>query len=821
MILFVFHTIILLTVTLTSAQFQPSVVPLLIRSPFLNSWVDRNTSSGWPMFWNTKMTLGLGGFVRVDGAAYEWMGNAFEDLNLAKGPGENDISFVEVHGIDITPTRTIYSVSAGLMQLNFTFLSPVEPQDLTLQSFPFAYIYVDAISRDGNPHNVQLYCDLSGEWLSEDGQDNITWTSVTSDSMIFHRAQLQTPDKPADDMVYDGQLYFATQDSSGNSWQTGEDRAQRSSFIKNGKLDNTEDHDLRCISCSKPVFAFSNDLGNITITSKSIVWAVGYVRNNVVRLNGSQELKPYWTTVYSRVEDGLQAFLADFSNANARAESLDDKIVSNAQKVSSVYADIVSLSTRQAFGGVEIAVSSSGSALMFMKDIDATQRISPVDRIFASLPAYLYINATWVRYLLEPLFQFPQSPLYTEQYAAPNLGSNYPDAQGAEPDLTRTIEGTWNSFHAQYEQYILIHGGRFGHVDADGSNDANLTNLALKGITGVRAMAEISHTLGQRDDADRYQGQAARWIQQWEASASTGRHLKSSYNSDSSSWSMIYNLFADKLLGMNLIYDEQDAFYNKLESGSEFGLTFNSSTSNNQIKYHWTLLIAATTKDPSTRAKLLQGVYEKAIDLNKRVPFPITYDIKQNRTYGKASPGQGAAFSILSMDLGPGKLAGSDGRDAVDSSSGRKPKAGAIAGGVIGSIGGIAIFIFGFLFCRRRKIQYDPQKETTLTRFFGRSRVNDRPDVEPMHWNPTQYHSPSTRKSRAEGGSEKVAGTGEIAARRNLSSSNILPTSLPLVSESNANFEVSALRNELEDLRRNMEEMRSRPNDGPPPSYRQ
>lgn len=67
------------------------------------------------------------------------------------------------------------------MDLNVTFLSPIEvrlgriafysftdgvfdgpkPGDWTLQSLPFAYMYFEAWSTDGNEHSVQVYSDLT------------------------------------------------------------------------------------------------------------------------------------------------------------------------------------------------------------------------------------------------------------------------------------------------------------------------------------------------------------------------------------------------------------------------------------------------------------------------------------------------------------------------------------------------------------------------------------------------------------------------------------------------------------------------------------
>ncbi|KAK7045353.1 hypothetical protein VNI00_007602 [Paramarasmius palmivorus] len=787
-----------------------------------------------------------------------------------------------INGISVTPTRTIYSLSAGPMQLNLTFLSPIEPHDLTLQSFPFGYVYVDAVSSDGRAHNVQIYSDLTGEWLSDNVKDPMSWDTTTTDSAVFHSAQLASPDKLANGYIArDGVLYHATLASSGMTWQTGNHSALRPWWIANGSLNNTKDQtDSQRINDKYPVIAFANDLGTITATSQPVVWAIGYVRTPVVSLTGSQELQPYWTTTYSQIDDGIQAFLIDFSNAKSRAEILDDKILSEARKVSPNYADLVSLSARQTFGGVETAVSSSGSARMFMKDVGISQRVNPVEVIYASLPAYLYINATWGRYLLEPLLENQQSSLY----AAPDLGVNYPIVQGGASNRLRAIEDsgsmlimTWAQARFSGDQTLLLDYYDTlktwtdnvisanavvpsGYQDADGLTSTNLTNLALKGIIGVRAMAEISHTLGKGDDASKYQSQASQWIEQWEKSASLNGHLVSSYNAGGS-WGMIYNLFADKLLGMNLVsqevYDEQDAFYsNLLKSANKFGLSFDSST--DLVKYReskatfiilqcglsaycdgaeWTFLTAATTKDSSTREELLRSVHEKA-QVNPSAAFSSTYDAKKNVSSG---------FSSL-----PSQLAGLSGNTVVGGTGNKKPAAGAIAGGVIGGLAGLAIVIIGSLLWMRRKksdqVQPSREKESIPARYFGRLGSmnsilgrNDRhspanPDIESLGTLTLGDHSQRTQLGHYYNNSQSST----LPTRSSDSKRTNLPSSLPnpsspteilssrytmsdiatsLGAPERTNSDVSALRGEVEHLRRNMEEIRTRTVYEPPPSY--
>ncbi|KAK7685186.1 hypothetical protein QCA50_011549 [Cerrena zonata] len=56
---------------------------------------------------------------------------------------------------------------------------------------------------------------------------------------------------------------------------------------------------------------------------------------------------------------------------------------------------------------------------MFMKDIgDSGGRVNPVEKLYASLPFFLFINATYVGYLLPPLLEAQDSPLNGQAFAA-------------------------------------------------------------------------------------------------------------------------------------------------------------------------------------------------------------------------------------------------------------------------------------------------------------------------------------------------------------------------------------------------------------------
>ena len=83
---------------------------------------------------------------------------------------------------------------------------------------------------------------------------------------------------------------------------------------------------------------------------------------------------------------------------------------------------------------------------------------------------------------------------------------------------------------------------------------ANQTNLALKGIIGIRAMSEISELVGETKDAKYYRNVSEHYIQMWQddfAISRDGTHAKLAYTWFGS-WTTLYNLFADSLLCFHL-----------------------------------------------------------------------------------------------------------------------------------------------------------------------------------------------------------------------------------------------------------------------------
>ncbi|GBE81170.1 Glutaminase A [Sparassis crispa] len=862
----------------SSQTFYPAAVPLAVRSPYFSAWLPTlNTSlpvsNTWPSFWalnNPSPVLGWAGHIRIDSQTYKWLGNANEPFNVSN-----------LTSTQVTPTRTVFSLQAGPMDLTVTFLSPIEPSDLVRQSMPFSYVALDATSNDGKPHNVQVYSDISGEWLSANRTQVMTWNTTHGANAIYHTLSLQSPSPMTEDsgQAEDGTAVYAMSTSLNPTFQVNEDTTCRGQFAQSGSLTNEgEGSNVHDISTPWfPVFALSADLGTINSTSSPVVWAIGFVRDPSIEYTnstGETELRsPYYRTQYDGIDEVIEAFLSDFSNAQTRSVTLDEKILQDASAISADYGDLVSLAARQTFGGIDITVSNgtdgqwnTTDVKIFMKDIGTSGRISPVEVLYAAFPTFLYLNASYGKPLLSPLLEFQDSPRYTLSYAAQDLGTSYPVAQGDTSPNQQGVEQSGNMLimalaHARATGDGSLLGEHYGlfkqwgnylvnnsktpinQISADDQEAANMTNLAIKGIIAIQAMSEISRAVGENADAQNFANNAAAYAATWQslAESASQNHLLFSYG-EANSWALMYNLYADLLLGTRLVsetvYDQQAAYYEALSQSNPytFGLPIDSdaATKGNSA---WLLFTAATCQNTSVRDSLVAMAWKHAAFNQTAAVFPTTYLVDTGAgTRGMASPGQGAVFAPLALNIANVTIVVPQ---ATGSSSTTKHtiNVGAIVGGgVVGGICGLALVaLVAFLYRRRAQrlklggfegenvVIYDPTQEPLVhqvTPFAPASRPLPSLPVD----SPTVYSS----KAREHLEAGLMAGPSPASSYTSTSqapSSREPPTtfgsdtqpatvSSPIVSPS----DVRDLRAEVEILRRVMQDIHAERLE-PPPGY--
>ncbi|KAL0949421.1 hypothetical protein HGRIS_009482 [Hohenbuehelia grisea] len=670
-------------VTWTATPFNPASVPLAVRTPYLSAWLPQGSgtalNAAWPTFW-TGSILGWAGFVKVDGTTFNFLGV----------PNVAGVTFQKAvqKSAKFTSTQSIFVLSAGPVDLTVTFLSPVEPTDLVKQSLPFSYVSLSAASTDGRAHSVQLYTDISAEWVSGDNSLGVNW-STTTGSTLVHQVQLQNPARYTEinDHTQYGSAYYATTNRAGTTFQTGPDVTLRAQFVNNGKLLNTQDTNFRAISDNWPVFAFAHDLGSITGASTPVVISVGHARDPAVQYiianNGRQDRSLFFFSQFATARDAIISFTNDFANALSRANAFDTKVQNDASKISADYAAIVALSIRQALGATEITISknSDGSfntndVLVFMKEISSDGNTNTVDVIFPAWPVLLYTNPALGKFLLAGLFEYQATGQYPNKWSVHDLGAHYPQAIGHNDgnDEAMPVEESGNmlimalsytqktgdtsliakytSLLDQWTQFLitdsLIPANQISTDDFAGPL-ANQTNLAIKGIIGIKAMSQIASLLGDTARASNYSSIASSFVTRWQtlALSSDKKHLTLSYG-NSASWGLSYNLYADKLLKTNLfpasIYQMQTAWYKTV--AQPFGVPLD--TRHTYTKSDWEIWTAGIMTDNAARDLFISSVRKWAADGLSSQPLGDWYETTNGNPQGfRARPVVGGHLALL------------------------------------------------------------------------------------------------------------------------------------------------------------------------------
>jgi Domain of unknown function (DUF5127)/Domain of unknown function (DUF4965)/Domain of unknown function (DUF1793)/Domain of unknown function (DUF4964) len=683
--------------TLTATPIRPPAAALAVRGPYLSTWLPATVLPGtWQEFW-AGHTTAVGGIIRIDGVAYEFMGDPTIILNVPNGnygtptTTQDFEQALQQTGLTVTPTRSVYELEGGGVEVTVEFLSPVEPGDLARQSIPMSYIQLSARSIDGKKHDVQIYADISGEWCSGDDTQEITWAPA---SVPYRGGQLQTwtvelanqqPLTEQDQQAAWGTWVWATPATSNLTYQSGQDVVVRAQFVDNGKLGNTNDTDYRAIDDNWPVFGFAADLGTLGATPATIPLSIGLVRTPAVSYLG-QNLQPLWTTYYSTWQDMLGFFHQDFQAGQQRATALDAKITDDAVKAGGTeYAGLCVLALRQAYGGTELVVGPDGSPWAFLKEISSDGNVSTVDVLFPASSAWIYLDPGYLALLLTPLLSYAESGNWPEQFAPHDLGSAYPVASGHNDGggenmpmeesgnmmimvtayLQRLSSSDAASFATahyailkQWADYLVANlpdPGFQNQTDDFAGEIAHSVNLALKGIIGVAAMAKIADIVGNTADAASYSASAKQFIGYWLTNAQdpSAAHLDLTYNGadgGDGTWGTTYNAFGDSLLGTGLVPKsvkaEQAAWYTSV--ANQFGVPL--QVPHSYAKSDWQLLTAAWLSDYPVSQLLITKVYTYANTTPSLVPFSDLYDtITGDQVSFQARPVQGGMFALLAL----------------------------------------------------------------------------------------------------------------------------------------------------------------------------
>ncbi|KAA8575420.1 hypothetical protein EYC84_004586 [Monilinia fructicola] len=590
--------------------------------------------------------MGMTGIVIVDGEPSTWMGYPFAADQKTLLQEANQTSF------EYTSTKSIFTFDVGgKINLTATFLSPLTPHDLKRQSLTMSYLHVNVVSTDGASHDVSIYTDISAEWVSGDRTTTAQWDyGVTSDNIAYHRVyrQEQLAFTEINEQAEWGYWYWATQDTTNVTYQSGQDKAVRAAFEMEGKLPNTKDSKFRAINDDFPVFGFARDFGSVTKTSQEAVFVLGLAQENAIQFDGSGgniTLPSLWTSYFSSDTKALSYFYNDWMQIRLH-------LAVKTTSPSPPFPRVKLLELPNLQETLQIHTSSS-------------KKSPPMGTFKLSTYSFPCTRSSFTR--IRSSLSWPSNRFLKTRnrastpntYSMHDLGSAYPNATGhtAGNDEEMPLEECGNmlimslSYYRasndsqflkdhypildQWTQYLiasaLVPASQLSTDDFAGPL-VNQTNLALKGIIGIAAMAEIANLTSHSDVASNYSNIAKSYVDQWINLAvidnATLPHTSLSYsNPNPDSYSLLYNLYPDTLLSLHIIppsiYTMQSNFYPSI--AQTYGVPLDSR--NSWTKSDWNIWCASIAED-STKKDMINRVAQFVAKSESSVPLTDFYDSK-------------------------------------------------------------------------------------------------------------------------------------------------------------------------------------------------
>ncbi|KAJ4990839.1 glutaminase [Stagonosporopsis vannaccii] len=641
---------------------RPPSIPLAVKSPYLSAWLPAGTDGGnggylpgqWPQFY-TGQTLGWTGLVRVDNETFTWMG------------APKDIQVATQTAAEYTATRSIFTIDiGGKVALKATFLSPLTPRDRKRQSLVSSYLDIELMSIDRQEHDVQIYTDVSAEWISGDVSAEAMWDFGLTDDVVYHR--LSKRDQQVFSEVRDraewGNFYYAADSRNAVTYQSGADDDVRGAFVARGRLKSSNDTNYRAINDHWPIFGYAIELGRVGPSAVSTLFSLGLYQDEAIQFVGADGLTvlpSLWTDYFA---DDLEAhvfFHQDFEESAKLSSDLDNQILEDSITAAGQdYAVLTTLAARQAFAATQL-VGTEDKHYLFLKEISSNGNTQTVDVIYPTSPIFLYTDPELVRLLLDPHFENQENGHYPNKWAMHDLGAHYPNATGHPGAyVQRTGNTNYIAQHypvlTQWASYLIdssLYPAEQLSTDDFAGHLANQTNLALKGIIGIEAMSQLALLIGETADAETYTTIAHDYISRWQTLArdptASPSHTMLNY-ANASSWGLLYNLFADRLLSTHLVpqevYDMQSAFYPTVRES--YGVPLDTRHEY-LTKADWEMFSAAVAAD-KTRDMFVRGLARWVNETRTSRPWTDLYHTGNGGFPGaefKARPVVGGVFALL------------------------------------------------------------------------------------------------------------------------------------------------------------------------------
>jgi len=564
--------------------------------------------------------------------------------------------------VTLSATQTFYYFTCGPVNLKIQFTSPLLPDNLDLLSRPVNYITYNAVSTDGNEHDVQIYFDATPQWAVNDISQEVEVTTGSFEDVYY--AKTGTTEQPVlqkkgDNVRIDwGYFYLAASGSEENSIGIGDFTGLKENFTSNGNISSTETSITNVMTDNMQALAYVDNLGGVTSRPKENYLMVAY--DDVESIQYFQDnLKAWWTQNGEiTIADALQSASDEYNQVMESCNNFDEKLWNETLNAGGEnYADLCVLAYRQSVAAHKLVKDTQDNILFLSKENFSNGSIGTVDVTYPSAPLYLKYNPELLKGMLNPIFHYSESGKWTKPFAAHDVGT-YPLANGQTYGGDMPVEESGNMViltaaiaemegNAGYAEkhwdvlttwanYLLENGLDPENqlcTDDFAGHFAHNVNLSVKAIMGIASYGKLANMLGKTDVAEKYSTEAKRMAQEWVTMANDGDHYSLTFDQPGT-WSQKYNLVWDKLLGFNIFPKEvaQTEIDYYLTKQNKYGLPLDNRRT--YTKADWIVWTATLANDKATFEKFIDPVHLYVTETPDRVPMSDWYETPDAKQVG-------------------------------------------------------------------------------------------------------------------------------------------------------------------------------------------
>lgn len=615
-------------------------------------------------------------------------GGAYVDFGLYEKE-ENKVSFdrtAEQKSVSVLPTQTVYTFDCGPVELDVIFTTPLLLDDLTLVSRPVSYITYQLKSKDGTPHDVQVYFESTPQWAVNDDGQAVGFEKIEKEGRTYLKTgTVEQPilQKKGDDVRIDwGHFYLTGTGNDGATLNFGNYWDAKEAFETTGRISEALPEELSAnMTQEMTVLAYSRDLGQVASEKRAGFIMLGY--DDIYSIQYFEKnLKGYWTN--DGTVDIFQAFKSaetDYESIMERCDDLNRTMMDDAEKAGGrKYAELAALAYRQAIAAHKLVKDENGTLLFLSKENNSNGSIGTVDVTYPSSPLFLLYNTELVKGLMNHIFYYSESGKWTKPFAAHDVGT-YPIANGQTYGGDMPVEESGNmlilmaaiaemegnaGYAARHWEVLTTWTDYLVEEGLDPANQlctddfaghfAHNANLSIKAIMGIASYGKLASMMGKNDIAEKYLDIAAGMAVEWEKMARDGDHYKLTFDR-AGTWSQKYNLVWDRLLGFDIFDTEiarkELAYYLTLQN--EYGLPLDNRRT--YTKSDWIIWTATMADDLSGFQAFSDLVYKYADETPSRVPLSDWHETTDGSQVGfKARSVVGGYF----MKMLEQKLSGKD-----------------------------------------------------------------------------------------------------------------------------------------------------------------